>query len=332
MSFLVIGDLHLGLHPVFGMHPSGMPNRLYDAGKFLRWVLTQCGDEVKRIVFLGDIFDDRTKIPAACLHVFGAFLVACSERGIKVVVCRGNHDILDSSVSSLHGLRTGLLLVETCELYTIDGISVAFIPYTDKTEHISRDIKQSMAWQPDVIVGHFGLGDVELQAGFCEKDKAFSSEFSTFGGRVILGHYHNFCQVTPRICYLGTPLGKTFAEANRTRVIAKITKDGDDITQELIEVSGVRQLKQITIENQEDVRGIDQEKFYYKILFKKGIRLPTCPAIVRADCTDRISAAPVVEALQSKSHRQMVGEWITGLDFPHKKALWTLSLEMMGVS
>lgn len=333
MSFLLVGDLHLGLHPVFGLHPSGLPNRLHDAQVLLYWLLQQCGDDIKRIVFLGDIFDDRTKIPSVCLHVFGGFLLLCKQRGITVVVLRGNHDILDSNVSSLHGLQTGLLLIESCELCNIAGISVAFIPYTDRTEAIVKSIAEVKSWSPDVILGHFGLGDVELQAGFCEKDKAYSTEFDGFRGHVILGHYHNFCRVSKDVFYLGTPMGKTFAEANSPRMVAKVHRtEAGSVWVDLIPVAGVRQLKQVTLVSQESIRELDPEKFYYKVLYHKGVRLPTCPAIVRAECTDKVSVAPVVEALQSKSHRQMAGEWITGLDFPHKQALWKLSLELMGLA
>jgi len=320
MSCLVVGDLHLDTYPSFGVNCDGFPKRLDDMSKALNFYLEQAREDGHSyIVFTGDIFDSRFSIHALALVVWGNFLDCAAIDGIKIIVCEGNHDQFDDFISSLQAFKSNIVLVSSVEcLELADGTILGVIPYSKSTETLIENIQTVK--DCDLVVGHFGMGDVELQKGFCEKDKPIAEDLSEVKGHVILGHYHNYHEVTDRIRFIGTPLGITFAEANQKKYIAAF-----DLASgvELISTDHFPQLRELGPEQAKTI-GKMNDNHYYKVWHTSDTKPPKNKKIVRTVMV-KANVAKRIQNIGKKTKTQLVGEFISNKeDLPFKNTLFNM--------
>ena len=307
MSFLVIGDIHLDNYPDFGVDSEGFSNRLRDMEKGLHGYLHQAVLlHATHLVFTGDIFDNRSQIHADCIIVWGQFLMACKEKEKIVVVVKGNHDQYTETRSALQGFM-GMTLVEHPKALKLGDLKLFCIPYNKSTACIQKSIQKAVQLKADVIVGHFGLGDVELQKGFCEKDVPFSSEIPEDGPQVVLGHYHCFKEVRKGIQFIGAPVGKTFDEANQPKYIVLIQgKKGF----KRIPVDWVKQLKEVVVTKETGKIPLDIANFYYKVKVEEGCVAPVHESIVKTQMIKENSLVTTINKSSAFSNKQVAQAWI----------------------
>lgn len=304
---IVVGDLHLDIYPAFGISPDGQYNKLADLGLALSGFLRIAQErKCSHIVFTGDIFDNRTTIHSECIRTWGSFLRDCKDASVGVVVCQGNHDQFSESSSSLEGFM-GMTLIQQQSSFRLGEIKVSFLPYTNIPSMIVGGIKRAVELGSDLIVGHFGMGDVELQRGFCEKDLPFSSEIPDSGPLAIIGHYHSHKVVKENVIYIGAPVGKTFAEANQKKVIIHVRSRSD---YDMIPVTWVRQLRQITISDPSEKLHLEPDRFFYKIVVEGGISVSPAEGVVKIEKRSIDTLAPEIKRVIGLSNRQAVIEWM----------------------
>jgi DNA repair exonuclease SbcCD nuclease subunit len=328
---IFVGDLHLDLYHNYGMRSDGaMSNRLWDMRKNLMYCVQLAVEYGGHIILTGDIFESRVKVPSVCLQVFGDFLNLAASKKKRVYICQGNHDQESAIVSSLNAFDRGNCIVVTePRVLEIGEDTVAFVPYRESTQEIRSNIRSVMGFKPTYLVGHLGLGDVELQRGFCEEDKILSSELDQYSGtQVVLGHYHCFNQVSKNIRFIGTPVAQTFTEADMPHYIGI----GDGGSFELMEVDWVKQLKTFDITHESQLDSISSPKeAYIKLRVQPGVTVPKLPHVVRVEYSRSESASVEIsdrfDALSSKE--DLVAEYIENCQHGRKKTMYNLAMEIM---
>lgn len=324
----------MDLYPNFGTDPaSQMSYRLLDMKKNLFKCVEIALRVGKSIVMTGDIFESKVKIPAVCLQVFGDYLKYAAEKGISVFICQGNHDAESHQISALSAFDSdNCVVVSSPKVLKIENKRVGFVPYTHSLEDTRIAIRAILDREPDFLVGHFGMGDVELQRGFCEKDKVFSEELQSSKTEVILGHYHCFSQVSDNVRYLGTPVAQTFTEADMPHFIAVNEQRLGTNFLELIEVDWVKQLSVAVIDSEADLRRLDSSKFYYKIQVTGDVDLPkNIGHVVRVDLKKSThTSAHIEDALSGfKSKEDLIADYVEQLPFTKKKTLFETALDIV---
>jgi DNA repair exonuclease SbcCD nuclease subunit len=217
---LIFTDIHLACH-------KKRTDRLHDCLKALEWVFeTAKANDVKHLLFGGDLFQDRQKIDILTYHLtFDLFHKYC-DGSIDVTLLLGNHDLWYYDSWDVHSVRPfsalkGVTLVDQPKTLEIAGHKVDFLPYTHKPlehldnlsktggrklllAHLAVDgaiLNNNYSTYSDVIIEHDG-DMVRVGAGvFDDWDQVF------------LGHYHCEQRLTPRVEYVGSPLELTFGEA-----------------------------------------------------------------------------------------------------------------------
>lgn len=128
MRILHTADLHLEIASHGQVDPDrGISTRLIDQEMTLQWIYeTAVAEKVSAVVIAGDVTHQKV-LRGAALDMFVRFLRKCSEAGLQVVACDGNHDVegagqAASTVSALdrvHGARC----VSRPEIITLDHMA-----------------------------------------------------------------------------------------------------------------------------------------------------------------------------------------------------------------
>jgi len=306
MSFLIVGDIHLDLYPDFGIHPSGLTNRLYDMKIGLEGYLSKAIElKCTHIVFTGDIFDNRSQIPSDCIQVWGNFLKDCHDSNMPVVVVQGNHDQYAEGRSSLAGFL-GMTLIDSQKPIKLGRLKVFCIPYNKSVEAVRAGIKKACDLRADYIIGHFGLGDVELQKGFCEKDVAFSTDIPAHAPMVVIGHYHNYQKIGRYIFYIGTPVGKTFAEANHPKYVLHAIGKRDIHHHR---VDWVKQLREVELNTGDELK-LDVANFYYKLKVSESYKVPVNSSIVKVQVVKENDLIKSINENIKQTNKQIALDYI----------------------
>lgn len=221
-KILIWSDLHIHRH-------KDRVDRLDDCLDVLEWIFeVSQKNDVKDIVFLGDLFHDRRKIDILTYHRTFLALERCmAKTNIPLTMLLGNHDIWHrdrwdiSSVSPLRSLP-GINVVESVQQFRLPGTGrlVGVLPFTnDPVTHLSS------INVPDtgVLFAHLAVDGAILNA----RENITSRAIVEYDGdmipvdahlfsnwkQVFLGHYHNAQVVSDNIEYVGSPLQLDFGES-----------------------------------------------------------------------------------------------------------------------
>jgi DNA repair exonuclease SbcCD nuclease subunit len=151
---------------------------------------------VKTVVFLGDIFHDRSAVSLPCFECFERLMARLAKKGLRVIIVRGNHDlysydsyssILDKAVkNAVNDSGFGDFIQPLVNVPKYVGIGGAvFINYT---YHDTLKMLDTCL-DGDVIFGHFATEDC-LIAGEKFKDGVSRAYLKRFR-KVFLGHIHD---------------------------------------------------------------------------------------------------------------------------------------------
>jgi DNA repair exonuclease SbcCD nuclease subunit len=229
----IIGDIHLS--PKCDI-PS-IKNKVVDAQKRYLDALPDKLDAhgVKTVIFAGDIFSVRNFVTVEALnYAMNLFGNTLGKYNIHIIA--GNHDCLYDNTNAVSSIRyLGLLpnvtvyidsMVNTVE---IDGIQFQLVPWitmpTVNPENMAAFSKwlSSMSKKPKalrdktVIVGHFDMMGMLMEAGQFSDTGLEPAKFLTAARYTFSGHYH--CRSTTKkgdneVVYLGTPYQLTFAHVD----------------------------------------------------------------------------------------------------------------------
>jgi DNA repair exonuclease SbcCD nuclease subunit len=246
MKILIFSDIHI--HP----HKKSV-ERLEDCIKVLDWVFS-CAKEnnVRDIIFLGDLFHDRQKIDVLTYQkTFEILEKHLINNKLNLFLLLGNHDLWHnqkwdvSSVNPLRNLPGVSVINEPCVRSLSDEYLFGFLPYThDPISDIQKIEKQ---WKneckdkninpPKLLGGHIAVDGALWNVKYgttaevaIEHDgdmvKVGPGIFDNWD-RVFLGHYHAEQQLSENVQYVGSPLQLSFGEAFQDKhvIIYDINKD-----------------------------------------------------------------------------------------------------------
>lgn len=224
-NLVLISDTHLAAPAKSPVTETGANRRLLELVESLDKALDLAVQNNAEILHGGDFFHDRKGVRPEALEAAGRWLERCRERGVKVTLLVGNHDLSDgadgsSSIRALSGIAR---IVDTPSVIECGfGIRVACLPYTHGPEQVREECAKLAKSRPDILLGHLGLGDPQYADAVPSDYEApgrinLSDLFPDKFGHVFLGHYHNRQTLTKNAYYIGSPMQLSLKEAGQSR-------------------------------------------------------------------------------------------------------------------
>ncbi len=220
-KILLFSDAHIHMH-------KNQLSRLDDCLKVLEWVfLTAIKRGIEKIVFGGDLFQDRQKIHVISYEkTFRLIRKYCTENPkLELFLLVGNHDMWYnekwdvSSIAPLAAIKNIKVINEPCSL-KVGDCDLDFLPYT---KNPVEDINTYFKKKNEILISHCSVDGAQLNSLYNTKAE-ISVEFEgdmvkvdskVFSGwkRVFLGHYHCAQKLNDVVEYIGSPLELNFGEA-----------------------------------------------------------------------------------------------------------------------
>jgi len=169
--------------------------------------------KIKRLIFLGDLFEDRPRIHMKEYGVvFNKFYDMKDRFEFWFVV--GNHDWIDEQ-EQIHSLipfkEIGKVFDKPTEIEDI-----LILPYLSDIKKIKKAISKTTK---KYCLGHLGIQEAIMDSGYMipKESKLTVKDFKKFE-TVFFGHYHKHQQVN-NIIYVGSSLQQDFGERNEDKGI-----------------------------------------------------------------------------------------------------------------
>lgn len=220
---LVFSDLHIHNH-------KGSVDRLHDCLEVLRWVFeVATKEECESILFLGDLFHDRSKIDVLTyLKTFEVFVeyMVTKKSPFQVYLLVGNHDMYHrerwdvNSVKPLNVIPNVDIIDSPCTK-VISGVPVDFLPFTANPLDDIQKLKVKR--EADILLSHLAVNGAVLNRVYGTKADVIveydnemtpiTADIFTDWKLTLLGHYHAAQMLNDRVEYVGSPLQLSYGEA-----------------------------------------------------------------------------------------------------------------------
>jgi DNA repair exonuclease SbcCD nuclease subunit len=223
-KILLFSDLHCHQHKKL----IKSTERLNDCLVVLDWVFkTAKKNNIKHLVFLGDLFHDRQKIDVLTYHkTFEIFKNNLENSELKVYLLLGNHDLWYSQkwdISSVFPLSAfhNVSIIDKPSTIKIAGYPVSFLPYThDPLKELSNITNDN---EYKILCGHIAVdGAISNVMHNIHMDVVvehdgdmikLGADIFKDWDQVFLGHYHAQQKLSHNVEYIGSPLQLSFGEA-----------------------------------------------------------------------------------------------------------------------
>jgi DNA repair exonuclease SbcCD nuclease subunit len=199
----VVGDIHLGLHISNSMwHDISL-----NFGKWLKKTLID--KDIRDIIILGDVLDNRNEVSVPTLHVMSKFFKILED--FNVIIITGNHDCYYSRRSDVHSIGTlgdwsNITVVDTLVSVNLFNKNLTFCPWNTPIESIPKS---------DIIFGHFEINTFKMN-GYHICETGFETQALLEKSPLIIsGHFHcteerNY--KNGKILYAGSPYEHNWGE------------------------------------------------------------------------------------------------------------------------
>jgi DNA repair exonuclease SbcCD nuclease subunit len=230
MKFIVINDTHAGIR-------NSSDTFADNEQRFYTDILFPYMKEngIKRILHLGDVFDNRKFINFKSLHRYRKmFLSKLREYGMHMDVILGNHDTYYKNTNDLNSLKE--LLGHYMNEVTIhidptvinyDGFKIALLPWICP-ENYDRSLAFIKTCSADWLAGHLELMGFDVMKGVQSHAGLHHETFSRFE-KVISGHFHTRSQ-KDNIYYLGSQLEFYWSDAGDQKYFHVINTETRELT------------------------------------------------------------------------------------------------------
>jgi DNA repair exonuclease SbcCD nuclease subunit len=199
----VISDIHLGLHQ--------SNSTWHDISlNFAQWLKQTLNDKnIKDIVILGDILDNRNEVSVTTLHVMAKFFKILED--FNIIIITGNHDCYYTKRSDVHSIGTlndweNIEVIDKVLTVNLFNKNLTFCPWNTQMSDIPNS---------DIIFGHFEINTFKMNGGrVCENgfDTSTLLDKSTL---VLSGHFHcteERAYKRGKIVYVGSPYQQSWGE------------------------------------------------------------------------------------------------------------------------
>ena len=175
-------------------------------------------NNIRRIIHLGDVFDNRKFINFRALNRFRkSFLARLREYGIHMDIIPGNHDTYYKNTNELNALKEllGHYMNEVTihmepTVLDLQGFKLAMLPWIC-AENYDKSMEFIKNCKADWLGGHLELQGFDVMRGVQAHGGLDHKIFSRFE-KVITGHFHVGSQ-KDNIHYLGTQLEFFWSDA-----------------------------------------------------------------------------------------------------------------------
>jgi DNA repair exonuclease SbcCD nuclease subunit len=213
LRIAILSDTHCGIRNASEIFAENA--NLFYSDIFFPYLLK---NNIKTIVHLGDVFDNRKFIQFKALRNFRkSFLQKLREYGIHMHVIPGNHDCAYKNTNELNSLKEllGHYMGEVTihmepSVVDLDGFKLALLPWI-APENYDRSMQFINTCKADWLGGHLELQGFDVLRGVQSHHGLNHSIFSRFE-KVISGHFHVGSE-RDNIHYLGTQLEFFWSDA-----------------------------------------------------------------------------------------------------------------------
>jgi len=214
MHVAILNDTHCGIRnssDVFGNNAEKFYSEV-----FFPYLME---NGIKRILHLGDVFDNRKFINFKALNGYRkAFLSKLREYGIHMDVIPGNHDTYYKNTNELNSLKEllGHYMGEVTihmnpTVVNYDGLDVALLPWVCQ-DNYDKSLRFIESCKAPWLAGHLELNGFDVMKGIPHHGGMNPGLFNRFE-QVISGHFHTKSE-KDNVRYLGTQLEFTWSDAH----------------------------------------------------------------------------------------------------------------------
>lgn len=201
----VVADTHLGIHQSNNMwHETSV--------SFANWLKqTLNGRNIKDIIILGDILDNRNEVSVTTLHILYKFFKILED--FNIIIIAGNHDCYYSKRSDIHSLGTlndwPNIEVFSGKPVTINqfGKALTFCPWNTPVNDIPKS---------DIIFGHFEINTFKMNGNYICEHGVDAQELLDKSPLIVSGHFHRTEErnyKNGKILYVGSPYEQNWGES-----------------------------------------------------------------------------------------------------------------------
>lgn len=172
-------------------------------------------NNIKDLLFAGDLFDSRSFQRQLVLRTFDKMLALMNANDIRLHMFPGNHDkTVYASYDSFLDIYThhpGVNLNRELQIIELGGLSITLLPFFSDDMLIPM-LKEAKG--TDVLISHFEMmGSSNL--GNVSKKTSINEKLLSKWKKVYLGHYHNHQEITKDITHLPSFRQENFGEDNK---------------------------------------------------------------------------------------------------------------------
>lgn len=214
MQVIILNDTHAGIRnssDIFALNA-----RVFYNDVLFPYMKT---NNIKNIVHLGDVFDNRKFINFKTLHTFRKdFLAKLRDYGFHMDIIPGNHDVFYRNTNELNALKEllGHYMHEVTihmdpTVLTFDKATFGLVPWicADNEAKCMSFIDRVNC---DILGGHFEIAGFDMLRGVKNEHGLSPSVFDRFD-LVVSGHFHVKSQ-QGNITYLGSQLEFFWSDAH----------------------------------------------------------------------------------------------------------------------
>jgi len=265
--------------------------------------------KIKRILHLGDVFDNRKMINLKSLWRYRKmFLEKLREYGMHMDIIPGNHDVYYKNTNDLNSLKEllghymGEITVHMDPtVVNYDGFKMGLLPWVN-SENYDKSIHFLKTCEAAWLGGHLELKGFEVLKGVQSHHGMESNLFSRFE-KVITGHYHTKSE-RENIKYLGSQMEFTWADAHDPKhfhILDTSTRELEAVLNPNVLFHRIYYDSRTEDYNNYDVSVCDN-KFIKIVTINKG-DLFTFDKFV-----DRIQARPIHDLKIAENFQEFIGE------------------------
>ena len=259
-EFIFFSDFHAHNFPYAAKRVPIFPfgglynSRLRDAADVLDYIHAYALDnDIKHIVFGGDMFHTRTSLKTDVRHIIFSKLrdmVYSHQDAINLHLIVGNHDMGDrkGNVHSLHGLgcMRNTRVLDGFGGWSVGNVQILAIPYTDSIDHakdlLERAGEHADRWDgPSILVAHLGMQGARVGSDYVlisDSDVTVKDVPHEKFAACYFGHFHQHQQLFKNGWFIGATHEHNWGDSGGKRGFLHVTvEDNGEVSHKRIETA-----------------------------------------------------------------------------------------------